>query len=81
VGREPDVASAVGLAEVDETPETRKPPGLGLPDRACGGGQLSSAGIAGLLLLGHLAHAVLDDRSGEKVFHGHGGLLVWDRVG
>jgi hypothetical protein len=76
-----DRASAVGLTDVDEAPEPGATPGL--PDGGCGGGGLlTSAGLAGLVLLAHLAHAVLDDRSGEKVFHGvHIGLLTWDRVG
>jgi hypothetical protein len=69
------------VADVDETQEARKTPGL--PDGACGGdGGLTPTGLTGLVLLAHLAHAVLDDRSGEKVFHGvHVELLMWDRVG
>jgi hypothetical protein len=66
------------VADVDEAPESRQAPGL--PDGGCGGGGLlTSAGLAGLVLLAHFPHAVLDDCAGDKVFE-HFGLLVWDRA-
>jgi hypothetical protein len=48
----------------------------GLRDGGCGGGGLlTSAGLARLVLLADLAHAVLDHCAGDKIFE-HFGLLV-----
>jgi hypothetical protein len=76
-----DGSSAVGLADVDEAPETGAAPDL--PDGGCGRGRLlTSVDLAGQVLLVRFADAVLDDGSGENGFEGvHVGLLVWDRVG
>ena len=76
----PELVSAVVVAEVDEAPESRKAPGLPDGCRCGGGGLLTSAGLAGLVLLARLAHAVFDECAGDKIFE-HFGLLVWDRIG
>src|SRR6187401_2289598 len=74
-------ASAVGLAGVDEAPESRVAPGLANGGgRGGGGGGPLTPELAGQALLVGVAEAVLDGQPGEVGFHVHVGLLTWDGV-